>query len=492
MKGVIGLAFMVLAALPAVAMPAYAVEPSANINDIRYTDDMWSEEFLGIEAENPIYLPENLEVEITPPPANDSPEKAEDIAFLFWLEKNKRSPDQVEKIITEQRGTTDLVFGLGEKIPQDVQAMVDEIRYESMRDLDYQLYRLKRKYKHPRPTQLAPELTLVIPIPGSPAYPSGHAGIAWMGGLVYSYIDPKNAGKYMQYAGDVGLRRCISGIHYLVDGAGGRELADKVFKLLLDVPAYKQKLDAAKKAYEDSEVGKNSVAVTDEINSIRYPREKWNPEFVQALKDGPMLLDRNLKFSVAPYPPNGSTQTQAELDLLREYQKNRRTSEEIKKIHDENGDSTELLTGGPLIRQFDKNASLQALWPKAYADITYFLMVYKMEHLRARPTQLASDLTTVIDVPLHASYPSGHAAHTRLLADILGAIDEKNALEYKKMALDIGRRREIAGLHYPSDTHAGITLADAVFEKLIEVPEFKNEINKAKEEFLRMEKASIN
>lgn len=489
MKGFVGLAFMVLVAL---FVPAYAVESSANINSIFYTDDMWSEEFLGIEAEKPIYLPENLKVDITPPPANDSPEKAEDIAFLFWLEKNKRTPDQIEKIIKEQRGATDLVFGLGEKISQDVQALVDEVRYESMRDLDYQLYRLKRQYKHPRPTQLAPDLTLVIPIPGSPAYPSGHAGIAWMGGLVYSYIDPKNAGKYMQYAADVGLRRCISGIHYLVDAAGSRELADKIFKLLLDIPAYKQKIEAAKKSYEDSDRDKNSVAVTDEMNAVRYPRKKWDPEFLRALKDGPVLLDRNMEFSVAPYPPNGSAQTLAELELLREYQKNRRTPEEIKKIHDENGASTELLTGGPLIRQFDNNVALQALWPKAYADITYFLMVSKMDYLRARPTQLAPDLTTVIEVPLHASYPSGHAAHTRLLADILGAIDEENALEYKKMAMDIGRRREIAGLHYPSDTQAGIVLADAVFGKLVEVPEFKNELNKAKEEFLRTKKANIN
>ena len=57
-------------------------------NDIQYTDDMWTEEFVGIAKEKPIYLPEDLIIDITDSPANDSPETAEDLDFLFWLEKN--------------------------------------------------------------------------------------------------------------------------------------------------------------------------------------------------------------------------------------------------------------------------------------------------------------------------------------------------------------------------------------------------------------------
>jgi membrane-associated phospholipid phosphatase len=123
------------------------------------------------------------------------------------------------------------------------------------------------------------------------------------------------------------------------------------------------------------------------------------------------------------------------------------------------------------------------LWPKAYKEVTYYLMNSKMHYKRARPNQLDTTLTTVFEVPHHASYPSGHAAHSRLLANVLGWIDGKNALEYKKMAMDIGRRREIAGVHYPSDTAAGIALADAVFLELMKVPSFKIEMDKAKEEF---------
>ena len=52
------------------------------------------------------------------------------------------------------------------------------------------------------------------------------------------------------------------------------------------------------------------------------------------------------------------------------------------------------------------------------------------------------------------------------------------------MAWRIARNREIAGLHYPSDTDAGTRLALQVFSKLSTIPLFADEtLKNAKDEW---------
>jgi membrane-associated phospholipid phosphatase len=85
-----------------------------------------------------------------------------------------------------------------------------------------------------------------------------------------------------------------------------------------------------------------------------------------------------------------------------------------------------------------------------------------------------------VPVPGHSSYPSGHATQARLIAlcmtYVLGlvrpalpagdiaAITETLAA----LARRVARNREIAGLHFPSDSQAGQKLAEAAFAALAE------------------------
>jgi hypothetical protein len=90
-------------------------------------------------------------------------------------------------------------------------------------------------------------------------------------------------------------------------------------------------------------------------------------------------------------------------------------------------------------------------------------MYYKGQYQRPRPSQLCPALLPPIAVPGHASFPSGHSTQAHLMAlcmgDVLSVLpqqDQKNmADDLWTLADCIAHNREIAGLHYPSDTAGG-------------------------------------
>jgi hypothetical protein len=110
-------------------------------------------------------------------------------------------------------------------------------------------------------------------------------------------------------------------------------------------------------------------------------------------------------------------------------------------------------------------------------------MHYKYNYDRARPSRLSPKLMPPIAPPGHASFPSGHATQARLIAlclekvmpaaiipvDGLGVPQPQHG-PLRKMADRIARNREVLGLHYPSDSVAGKTLADQTFALLATVP----------------------
>ena len=91
-------------------------------------------------------------------------------------------------------------------------------------------------------------------------------------------------------------------------------------------------------------------------------------------------------------------------------------------------------------------------------------MYFKNLYSRPRPSQLCPALLPPIEIPGHASFPSGHSTQAHLMALCMN--DVFNGLPPQATMIDdlwtladcIARNREIAGLHYPSDTDAGVAL----------------------------------
>jgi hypothetical protein len=101
---------------------------------------------------------------------------------------------------------------------------------------------------------------------------------------------------------------------------------------------------------------------------------------------------------------------------------------------------------------------------------------YKESFDRPRPSFVCPALLPPVPVPGHSSFPSGHATQARLMALCMARALRLTGLPYgerrpasetlKALARRVARNREIAGLHYPSDSVAGRRLADAVFAVL--------------------------
>jgi membrane-associated phospholipid phosphatase len=103
---------------------------------------------------------------------------------------------------------------------------------------------------------------------------------------------------------------------------------------------------------------------------------------------------------------------------------------------------------------------------------TFVAMYFKNLYARPRPSQLSPALLPPIEVPGHASFPSGHSTQAHLMAlcmnEVFNGLPQQSTMvdDLWTLADRIARNREIAGLHYPSDSAAGVAIAQAVLPKL--------------------------
>lgn len=231
-----------------------------------------------------------------------------------------------------------------------------------------------------------------------------------------------------------------------------------------------------------------ALATTVNIDDTRYPLEEWDRHLLELIDKGPVLLGDSEEFLPETYPANSSEETQAELDYLVELSKTARDQKTLDLIFEENDKFfvwQSFSDAGILLAEDGQNKDFEKIMTTANIELSFFIMKYKKHFSRARPSQLRPSLNLAIDNPRHAAYPSGHATQSYAAGLILSKIDEENADKYLDFARSIAHRREIAGVHYPSDSKAGQILAEKVVNKLLELPEFQTQLQQAKESFIK-------
>ncbi|CUT10086.1 Conserved domain protein [Bradyrhizobium sp.] len=123
-------------------------------------------------------------------------------------------------------------------------------------------------------------------------------------------------------------------------------------------------------------------------------------------------------------------------------------------------------------------------------------MHYKSHFNRPRPTQVVPGFMSPIQHGGHASFPSGHSTQAHVFAALLKEVISPSLGEpdgdamaglLDVLAKRIARNREIAGLHYPSDSTAGVILAEAIADKILldeeYLPKFAALVEAAKAEW---------
>lgn len=126
-------------------------------------------------------------------------------------------------------------------------------------------------------------------------------------------------------------------------------------------------------------------------------------------------------------------------------------------------------------------------------------MHYKAHFNRPRPTQIMPGLMSPIQHGGHASYPSGHSTQAHVFAALLTEVIPTSlgdpiqgggttiAKSLDVLAGRIARNREIAGLHYRSDSDAGVILAGAITTNILldkaYLPKFTGLVDAARTEW---------
>src|SRR3989344_189937 len=180
-------------------------------------------------------------------------------------------------------------------------------------------------------------------------------------------------------------------------------------------------------------------------------------------------------------PANSSDETRLELNKLIDY-KSLRTEEKIKEINQELELQGAIMGGRSVADYFGETKyPLTALaLGDAYFHISTIVLAAKDKFNRVRPHFLESKIEPVIDVPGHPAYPSGHSTQSHFVALVLGELMPSRKQEFWEDADRIAKNREIAGVHYPSDSAAGAQLAQQFFNHLLQDPQLRTQLSAAR------------
>jgi len=88
----------------------------------------------------------------------------------------------------------------------------------------------------------------------------------------------------------------------------------------------------------------------------------------------------------------------------------------------------------------------------------------KAKYARTRANDVDPSLKTAIPVPWHKAYPSGHATQSFITALAFANVFPEKSDAFMRLAAKVAINREIAGLHYTSDSDVGAILAEQIWK----------------------------
>lgn len=200
--------------------------------------------------------------------------------------------------------------------------------------------------------------------------------------------------------------------------------------------------------------------ITRAPDSLEFPRHYWDPEIRANLLVLEFLRSDWEQLLKVDHHPRDDKKINEEIQYLFS----------LIRLRDERRDEIKAQHEYSFLPYFFSIVMMnQWSHPRTYELMNFangvglIVFAYKQRFNRARPAQLAPGLYPTIVTPGHPSYPSGHAFQSRLVALILAELRPDARSQLIGQADRISINREIAGVHYPSDSTAGKALADQVF-----------------------------
>jgi acid phosphatase (class A) len=185
---------------------------------------------------------------LPPPPANDSAETKAEIGDILTIQVTRtkameeRAIADAEEDIWRFSDVIDNPKFTKENLPKFA-AFFDRIAATEGAVVDP----AKDVWKRPRPHLLYPELVKpVVKLSKSGSYPSGHATVGTLMGIVLADMVPEKKAAIMDRAREYAHNREIGGIHYPSDIEAGRISGTVIAATIMTHPEYKAEYEAAK------------------------------------------------------------------------------------------------------------------------------------------------------------------------------------------------------------------------------------------------------
>ena len=181
----------------------------------------------------------STEIQVPAPPAETSDQTKAELAELRQLQK-ERSPSantaiQYYNAVPATQRWHDLAHTLAraEKQSLNRQAYLAAILHTALHDAVIVTWAAKYQFNRKPPSQLAPDVTPVVPITGAvaapePSYPSEHAALAGTAVGILTAFFPKEEANLKATAAEVGQTRLLMGANYRSDIDAGFALGQAV------------------------------------------------------------------------------------------------------------------------------------------------------------------------------------------------------------------------------------------------------------------------
>lgn len=192
----------------------------------------------------------NKDVDLTmilpPPPANDSAETKAELGEVLTVQVTRTPEMEARAIADAEENVWRFADVMGpnfnkDKLPK-FSAFFDRVVETEGAVVDP----AKDVWKRPRPHQLSDLVKPVVKLSSSGSWPSGHATVGTMMGIILSDLVPERRAEIMARAAEFGHNRIVGGIHYPSDVEMGKISGSVIAAVLLNRDDFKAEYDVAR------------------------------------------------------------------------------------------------------------------------------------------------------------------------------------------------------------------------------------------------------
>lgn len=192
----------------------------------------------------------NKDVDLTmilpPPPANDSAQTKAELGEVLTLQVT-RTPEMVASAVADaDENVWRFANVMGPKFNKETlpkfSAFFDRVVATEGAVVDP----AKDVWKRPQPHQLSDLVKPVVKLSSSGSWPSGHATVGTMMGIILSDMVPEKRAEIMARAAEYAHNREVGGIHYASDVEMGKISGSVIAAVLLNRDDFKAEYEVAR------------------------------------------------------------------------------------------------------------------------------------------------------------------------------------------------------------------------------------------------------